>query len=382
MNVYVRELAASLAQAGVGTTVYVRRWDDDLPREVAVEPGFRVVHVAAGPAHLTKEQLPETVDAFTEGVLRRAAPPSGRRDPRQLLAVGRRRPPLKHQLDLPLVSTFHTLARVKAETGDPEPQRRIDAEAEVVGCSDVILANSVEEVAQLQTPLRRRPRPHRDRAAGRRARLLLARRPRRARRALGPRRPPGAPVRRAHPAAQGPAVAVGALAEPAPPRRRAGRRRRARAGPRATPSCAQVLALADRLGVRHQIRFVAAAAPPPALDLLPGRRRRAGAQPLGVVRPGRARGRGLRHPRGGRRGRRAAHPGRRRARPASSSTGATRRRSPPRSARVLDDPALAAAHGRRRRRAGPRATPGPPPRPACAGSTPTWRSRSLVDCAA
>ena len=32
MNVYVRELAASLAQSGVGTTVYVRRWDRSLPR--------------------------------------------------------------------------------------------------------------------------------------------------------------------------------------------------------------------------------------------------------------------------------------------------------------------------------------------------------------
>mgnify|MGYP006976427793 CR=1 FL=1 len=31
MNVYVRELAASLAQSGVGTTVYVRSWDDSLP---------------------------------------------------------------------------------------------------------------------------------------------------------------------------------------------------------------------------------------------------------------------------------------------------------------------------------------------------------------
>jgi D-inositol-3-phosphate glycosyltransferase len=56
---------------------------------------------------------------------------------------------LKHQLDLPLTTIFHTLARVKAETGDLEPQRRVDAEAEVVGCSDVILASSAEEVRQL-----------------------------------------------------------------------------------------------------------------------------------------------------------------------------------------------------------------------------------------
>ncbi|MCU1498136.1 MAG: mshA [Acidimicrobiales bacterium] len=150
MNVYVRELAAALAQAGVGTTVYVRRWADELPDEVAVEPGFRVVHLDAGPPDLAKEQLPDTVDAFTEALVERL-----RRHPVDVLhanywlsgVVGHR---VKHRLDLPLVSTFHTLARVKAETGDAEPDRRIDAEAEVIGCSDVILANSVEEVSQLE----------------------------------------------------------------------------------------------------------------------------------------------------------------------------------------------------------------------------------------
>ena len=47
MNVYVRELAASLAQSGVDTTVYVRRWDHESPTEVAVEPGFRDVWVVS-----------------------------------------------------------------------------------------------------------------------------------------------------------------------------------------------------------------------------------------------------------------------------------------------------------------------------------------------
>ena len=52
MNVYVRELVSSLAQAGVRCSVYTRRWADHLPDEVAVEPGFRVVHVPAGPPDL------------------------------------------------------------------------------------------------------------------------------------------------------------------------------------------------------------------------------------------------------------------------------------------------------------------------------------------
>lgn len=150
MNVYVRELAASLAQAGVGTTVYVRRWADDLPHEVAVEPGFRVVHLDAGPVDLPKEKLPEVVDDFTADLISHL-----RRSPVDLLhanywlsgVAGHR---VKHHLDLPLVSTFHTLARVKAETGDPEPERRVEAETEVIGCSDVIVANSPEEVSQLE----------------------------------------------------------------------------------------------------------------------------------------------------------------------------------------------------------------------------------------
>src|SRR4029079_8541553 len=52
--------------------------------------------------------------------------------------------------DIPLVSTFHTLARVKAETGDAEPQRRIDAELSVMRCSDAITASCPAEAQQLQ----------------------------------------------------------------------------------------------------------------------------------------------------------------------------------------------------------------------------------------
>ena len=69
MNVYVRELVSALAQAGVDCTTYVRRWDPDLPEEVVVEPGFRVVHVDAGVPTLPKEQLSDVVDQFADGVV-------------------------------------------------------------------------------------------------------------------------------------------------------------------------------------------------------------------------------------------------------------------------------------------------------------------------
>jgi D-inositol-3-phosphate glycosyltransferase len=58
----------------------------------------------------------------------------------------------KHELQLPLVSTFHTLARVKAEAtgGEPAGRSRARAEARVIACSDAILANGVEEADELQ----------------------------------------------------------------------------------------------------------------------------------------------------------------------------------------------------------------------------------------
>lgn len=151
MNVYVRELAGSLAQAGVQCQVYVRRWAEDLPDVVDVEPGFQVIHVTAGPVDLAKEKLPAVVDEFTDGMRRHLA-----EAPVDLLHAnywlsGEAGHWLKHELEVPLVSTFHTLARVKAETGDPEPERRIEAEGRVIGCSDAITASCQAEADQLVT---------------------------------------------------------------------------------------------------------------------------------------------------------------------------------------------------------------------------------------
>ena len=149
MNVYVRELVAALAQAGVACQVYTRRWARGLPDVVDVEPGFRVVHVEAGDPELCKDELPATVDEFTLGVLDHLG-----RHPVDAIHAnywlsGVAGHTIKHALDLPLVSTFHTLGEVKALGGDPEPLARIRSEREIVGCSDAILANASAEAAEL-----------------------------------------------------------------------------------------------------------------------------------------------------------------------------------------------------------------------------------------
>jgi D-inositol-3-phosphate glycosyltransferase len=151
MNVYVREMVSSLSQAGVECTTYTRADREGLPREVIVEPNHRVVFVEAGPHHLPKEALPEILDLFTERVLDDIAATGGADVVHAnywLSGVVAHR--IKHALDIPFVSTFHTLARVKAEGGDPEPGWRDRAEAELITCADAICVSCLEEEQQFR----------------------------------------------------------------------------------------------------------------------------------------------------------------------------------------------------------------------------------------
>jgi len=166
MNVYVRELAAALARSGASCDVFTRAWASDLPATVDVEPGLRVHHIVAGPlAAVAKEDLPGVVEQFTEGVLAHMTEPSGesiseeRGGPFEAIHAnywlsGLSGHAIKHELDLPLVSTFHTLDRVKAEAGPEETEAgtahvRAEAEAAIVRCSDAVLASCSVEAEQI-----------------------------------------------------------------------------------------------------------------------------------------------------------------------------------------------------------------------------------------
>ena len=149
MNVYVRELVSALAQAGVECTTYTRATRPDLPDVVQVEPGHRVVHIPAGPYDLAKEQLPSVLAEFGDAVvdhLKNDSPADVLHANYWLSGLVAHR--IKHELDLPFVSTFHTLAKVKAEGGDLEPEWRERAEAEIIGCADAICVSCTEEERQ------------------------------------------------------------------------------------------------------------------------------------------------------------------------------------------------------------------------------------------
>ena len=153
MNVYVRELCTALARAGHQCDAYTRADDPDLPSVLPVEPGFRVHHVPAGPlGPVPKAELGGLVEEFADGVEARLAERPADLIHAHYWLSGAAGHLLKHRMGLPLVSTFHTLERVKAATGasdgGDDPQRA-EVEAAVIGCSDAILAPNVPEADYL-----------------------------------------------------------------------------------------------------------------------------------------------------------------------------------------------------------------------------------------
>jgi D-inositol-3-phosphate glycosyltransferase len=211
MNVYVREIVSSLAQAGVECTTYTRA-DREGCRRGARRARAPVVHIEAGPHHLPKEALPDVVDEFTDGCSITSPRRRRRRRARQLLAERRGRGHrIKHELDIPFVATFHTLARVKAEGGDPEPGWRDRAEAEIVNCADAICVSCTEEERSSGACTATRRAASRSSPRGR-ARVLRSRRPtrRHGRARPAPRRPVLLFVGRIQPL-KGPDVAIRAL---------------------------------------------------------------------------------------------------------------------------------------------------------------------------
>ncbi|WP_443689938.1 D-inositol-3-phosphate glycosyltransferase [Nocardioides bruguierae] len=157
MNVYVIELARRLAATGCEVDVFTRATSSAQPPVVEVDDGILVRHVAAGPFEgLTKSELPGQLCTFAREVLRtEAAQPLGHYDvvhshywlSGQVGALARDR------WGVPLVHSMHTMAKVKNESlaeGDtPEPAARVIGEEQVVGASDLLIANTDLEARQL-----------------------------------------------------------------------------------------------------------------------------------------------------------------------------------------------------------------------------------------
>ncbi len=150
MNVYVRELSSALARLGHEVDVFTRRDSAHVRDSVLVEPGFRLHHVTAGPAApLDRHDFARHVDAFADAVaasFRCSGRPDAIHANYWLSGLAGHR--LKHELDVPLVVTFHTLERVKADHFEPESDERARQEASIIACADAVLASCEVEAEQ------------------------------------------------------------------------------------------------------------------------------------------------------------------------------------------------------------------------------------------
>ena len=149
LNVYVRELAASMATQGIDCDVYVRRTSREVPEVVELGPGVNVIQIEAGPYGLEKSDLPAVLDAWTRGVATWVAERPVEAFHAHYWLSGVVGHQLKHEFDRPLAVTFHTLGRIKNIAGELESENRIRSEELVIGCADAVFASGSVEADQL-----------------------------------------------------------------------------------------------------------------------------------------------------------------------------------------------------------------------------------------
>jgi D-inositol-3-phosphate glycosyltransferase len=156
MNVSIRAVAERLAVRGFEVDLFTRcRGGDDHETKV-LQPGIRVVSIKAGPcAVVPKADLPRFLPEFLGGVIRSAHADGRGYDivhSHYWLSgwVGRA---AKEAWDAPLITSFHTLGKVKnyslARGEVPEPAVRLIGEERVIAESDRILAPTPLEAGQL-----------------------------------------------------------------------------------------------------------------------------------------------------------------------------------------------------------------------------------------
>lgn len=161
MNVYLRALAARLAAAGVQVDCFTRAAGDDAPPTVDTGDGVRVHHLPAGPAGLGKEELANHLCAFYLSFAAHPARPGLDLVHCHYWMSGWAGRLARRRLGLPLVQSFHTLARTKNDAlapGDqPEPALRTTAEERVVADADAVVASTPGEARMLRERYGARP---------------------------------------------------------------------------------------------------------------------------------------------------------------------------------------------------------------------------------
>ena len=153
MNIYVVESAQRMAAMGVSVDIFTRRTDPDAPEIVEISPGVRVRHFDCGHGTLTKEQLPIHIAGLSKAFLQIMRNENYDAIHSHYWISGKVAIATAKELQIPLIHTMHTMARVKnlnlAEGESPEPMIRVQGETQVAAVADALIANTDAEAASL-----------------------------------------------------------------------------------------------------------------------------------------------------------------------------------------------------------------------------------------
>jgi D-inositol-3-phosphate glycosyltransferase len=156
MSVYVREMAATLAEREIPTVFFTRKEDPGAPATLELEDGSRLVHIVAGPeGPISKDAFFYHLPEFYRGVAQWA-----RDDGTEFRLIhshywlsgwaGRR---LSQLWGVPWAHMAHTLARVKDRDrpagAAPEADQRVAVELEIVRSTNRMIAPTNQEVEDL-----------------------------------------------------------------------------------------------------------------------------------------------------------------------------------------------------------------------------------------
>ena len=154
MNVYIRELARELSYQNIQVDIFTRWTNENLPEVVSLFPNVRVIHIEAGPvAPLHKNDLYQYTPTFARYIDEFRRRESLRYDVIHshywLSGVAAMR--LACYWNVPHVTMFHTLGRLKqlANPDAPEPAIRLEMEQRLIHDGDRIIAATTDERVQM-----------------------------------------------------------------------------------------------------------------------------------------------------------------------------------------------------------------------------------------
>jgi len=154
MNVYMRELAKALSHHHIAIDIFTRWTNENTPQIVQLTRNVRVIHIKAGPvAPIHKDDLYQYLPMFTRHIEEFRQNASLQYDLIHshywLSGIAGMR--LADQWDIPHVTMFHTLGRLKqlANPAAPEPALRLEMEQHLVQQADCIIAATGDERMQM-----------------------------------------------------------------------------------------------------------------------------------------------------------------------------------------------------------------------------------------